>query len=362
MVFLEVFLRSAASVLALLCAGLLLVRMRTLPASKWAAVFLLSVAAGAVIHTADGIAPPSYIRAALLPLSAGFIVFLWIAARAYFDDDFKPGVPELLVAALWFALLAADYGALANKLPTEASWAGSARHVLSYLLVAHLVYAVTAGAGPDLVEARRRSRKEFTFCVLALYVLNKAVEVAFGYSALPLWFTALLYGLIAALLVRTIFGFTVVDERQLGRAQKQQVATAGISPSEKSLFLGRLTQLVERDQVYLEPDLSVGDLAARIGTAEHKLRALINQEMGFRNFRSYLNGYRVRHAIELLSANGRDSGSIATIAMNSGFGSLASFNRIFKSHTGATPRAFQQSGKISDPLDLRAENSPHFQK
>ncbi len=75
--------------------------------------------------------------------------------------------------------------------------------------------------------------------------------------------------------------------------------SAVLGARERQLF-DRLTTAMDVEKAYLDPALSIGALAEKIGAPEHQLRALINKSMGHRNFRSFLNGYRMAEAKEAL--------------------------------------------------------------
>ena len=63
----------------------------------------------------------------------------------------------------------------------------------------------------------------------------------------------------------------------------------------------RLSALMD-EGVWKEEGLSVASLAEKVGVPEHQLRALINGQLGYRNFPSFLNSYRIAAAQTLLSS------------------------------------------------------------
>ena len=73
----------------------------------------------------------------------------------------------------------------------------------------------------------------------------------------------------------------------------------------------------------------------------HQLRKLINQSMGYRNFASFLNKYRIAHVKQSLSDPHKARVPVLTLAMEAGFSSLAPFNRAFKAIEGITPTDFR---------------------
>jgi len=93
---------------------------------------------------------------------------------------------------------------------------------------------------------------------------------------------------------------------------------------------------------YREPGLTIASLAAHLDTPEHRLRALINQRLGYRNFSAFLNHYRIAEAKELLVDRNKIDLPVLTIAMDLGYNSLPTFNRAFRSVTGTTPSDFRR--------------------
>jgi AraC-like DNA-binding protein len=89
--------------------------------------------------------------------------------------------------------------------------------------------------------------------------------------------------------------------------------------------------------------LTIGVLAGRLGVAEHRLRRVINQTLGHRNFNVFLNGYRLAEVKAALADPAQDAVPITTMALDAGFQSLGPFNRAFKSDTGLTPSEYRSA-------------------
>ena len=96
------------------------------------------------------------------------------------------------------------------------------------------------------------------------------------------------------------------------------------------------------DRLYREPSLTIATLATRMGLPEHRLRKLINQGLGQRNFSSFLNAYRIADAKRALRDAASADTPVLTIAMDAGFQSLGPFNRAFKAGTGMTPTEYRR--------------------
>lgn len=100
-----------------------------------------------------------------------------------------------------------------------------------------------------------------------------------------------------------------------------------------------LRQRITEEKWYLEPQFSIRDLAARIGTNESYISRALNQGLG-QSFNRFINGLRVSYAQNLIQQ--KDIAMI-TVAYESGFNSKATFNRVFRDICGQTPSAFKKS-------------------
>lgn len=101
----------------------------------------------------------------------------------------------------------------------------------------------------------------------------------------------------------------------------------------------QLRAAVISGQWYLEPRISIRQLAERMGSNETYISRALNQGLGV-SFNTFINGLRIEHAKQLISKSDK---SLLEIAFASGFNSKATFNRVFRTHSGATPSAFKAS-------------------
>lgn len=106
----------------------------------------------------------------------------------------------------------------------------------------------------------------------------------------------------------------------------------------------RLTELMNRDKPYLEPDLNLYELAEKIQISRNQLSYIINTQHQM-NFNEFINSYRVEEVKRLMRDDSNSHLKIISLAYDSGFNSKASFNRVFKQMTGLTPSAFYDNQK-----------------
>ncbi|SOO28846.1 Transcriptional regulator araC family (fragment) [Xanthomonas phaseoli pv. phaseoli] len=87
-----------------------------------------------------------------------------------------------------------------------------------------------------------------------------------------------------------------------------------------------------------EPDLTLPELARRIGTNSNYLSRALNEGLGL-SFSAFVNALRIAEARRLLAGNE----DILSIALAVGFGSKASFNRVFRAQVGCTPSDYRRT-------------------
>jgi AraC-like DNA-binding protein len=90
-----------------------------------------------------------------------------------------------------------------------------------------------------------------------------------------------------------------------------------------------------------DPELTAPRLARLLATNSTYLSRALNEGVG-RNFNEFINGIRIEAVqTELRSADtARD---ILAVALDAGFNSKASFNRVFKRITGVTPTEYRRA-------------------
>src|SRR5438552_1538719 len=113
-------------------------------------------------------------------------------------------------------------------------------------------------------------------------------------------------------------------------------------PAIEPALLRRLEQLMVVERAYRREGLTIGALSAELGVPEYRLRQLINEGLGHRNFNAFLNRYRIEEAKAALADPEQKEVPVLTIAMDTGFQSIGPFNRAFKAATDLTPSEFRR--------------------
>lgn len=118
-------------------------------------------------------------------------------------------------------------------------------------------------------------------------------------------------------------------------------AMSGLGAGRLSSFRNRLSDVMDQDQIYLNPDLTLSQLANRIGCPIDHLPHVLNTAFGT-NFHSYLDEHRVRFAKKMLLDDSDDPKYVVRVALQAGFQSLEIFNTTFRKTFGVTPVEFHR--------------------
>jgi AraC-like DNA-binding protein len=124
----------------------------------------------------------------------------------------------------------------------------------------------------------------------------------------------------------------VVEEKGRG--------TYYLSDAQYAAWGTRLEELLQRDRIYLESELSLAQLGDRLGIQPYQASELISRRYG-EPFFDLINRHRVEEVKKRLEDPAYAHYSILGIALDCGFNSKSSFNAAFKKFTGFTPSQYR---------------------
>lgn len=306
----------------------------------------LSAAPSAIAHFASGCT----------------VVFLWWFCLACFDRQFVPRGRVLAVGLTWVALAAADR---LNAAPTP---------VFSYALVGlglgivgHLIWRLYAEREGDLIQQRRDARVMVAVLLGGQLLTDLSIDLLLGTAWRPtpftmaqnaaiLAFSLLLAGKILAVRPR------VISLGGVAEAASSLVAIPAIGWDERvdDELQRRLIALMEIERVHLDPDLTFATFVQRMNAPERVVRKLVNHELGFDHFRSFLNHYRLMEARSRLADPHQSDYKLIAIAFDSGFASLPSFNRVFRASEARTPSEYRDAALAARSMAQECKNPEKY--
>ncbi|MDB4901446.1 MAG: helix-turn-helix transcriptional regulator [Mucilaginibacter sp.] len=111
--------------------------------------------------------------------------------------------------------------------------------------------------------------------------------------------------------------------------------------SEKEKIVKIVLQYMQSSKPYLEPELTLDQLASQLSIKPRVLSQAINEILQ-QNFFDFINRYRIEEATRLLTNPTDPKITILEVLYEVGFNSKSSFNTLFKKHTGLTPTEFRK--------------------
>lgn len=265
-------------------------------------------------------------------IGVGACGWAWLVSRALFDpaprDARWARIVALVVAASGALSILASASGLAGRVAGNVyALSGSAALLLTFV-------EPFQRYGRDLPAAEKR----FRFAFVALYAVLVAVSVLGLRAPDDGWRDDLVKS--ASAIIGLAALLVAVWYRQ---AHPLAVKSARRAPTEDDARLAeRLRRLLVDEAIDSQPELKIGDVAARLGEPEHRVSQCISAALGFANFNRWINHHRIARAKALL-ARPDERRSILEIAFACGFASLGPFNRAFRDEVGTTPRAYRSA-------------------
>lgn len=135
----------------------------------------------------------------------------------------------------------------------------------------------------------------------------------------------------------------IIDNISSNNKNKQNADSENtlLTDEQREEHIKGILELMEKDKVFLEKDVSVNKIAEKLNTNKLYVSNIINSVFN-QNFNTFINTYRIKEARLLLADPKFNNYSIEGIAYEVGFNTKSSFNSAFKKFTGVTPSFFKK--------------------
>jgi len=120
---------------------------------------------------------------------------------------------------------------------------------------------------------------------------------------------------------------------------------SGLTREQSQEIVGRLKYEIKAQELFLNPQLTLSDLAEAIDESTNLVSQALNENLG-KNFYEYINSFRLDHFIVLFSDPKHKQFTMLSSAYESGFNSKSTFNAFFKKSLGKSPREYFKNSKI----------------
>ncbi len=129
-----------------------------------------------------------------------------------------------------------------------------------------------------------------------------------------------------------------------GLETKQKYVSSKLSSRDAKIYLEKLIYYMKNEKPYLNPDLTLKELASTLSISPRYLSQVIN---GYKNqnFYDYISQCRIEEAKKILS-DPQNNKTVLEVLYQVGFNSKSSFNTAFKKFTGVTPSHYKKGLKF----------------
>jgi len=168
------------------------------------------------------------------------------------------------------------------------------------------------------------------------------LETPFEFKVLSPFYRRAIFYVILALVVLVIGGSGLyLYERKKAKRQRDKYKTSTLDPEKADKVVPELLSLMEKEKLFLNPDLTLLELSKKLKIHFNHLSRIINERFGL-NYNDFVNKYRIEEAKRLLTGPEQKERTILDIIYSTGFYSKSVFNIAFKKFTGMTPSEFRK--------------------
>jgi len=179
---------------------------------------------------------------------------------------------------------------------------------------------------------------------IVFIILETGMGVDFGFNTDPVFFVLIIIFIFylgySGIRHKNMFAeqidqnLHIVEPKSAGEYHR-----SGLKDDDAVCYHNKLKELMKTEKPYLEPKLTLSNLADELDISNNHLSQVINQYEE-KNFFDFVNSYRVEEFKARAVDPANSNFSILAIALDSGFNSKSSFNQVFKKTTGKTPSQF----------------------
>lgn len=125
-------------------------------------------------------------------------------------------------------------------------------------------------------------------------------------------------------------------------SEEKNSEQSAVNEKEYNEDLLKLKHYMAEEKPFLNPSLTIQDVAAAIEIPVRELSVLINHKLD-QHFYDFVNTYRIENAMGILKDTTKNKVTILEILYDVGFNSKSSFNTAFKKHSGNTPTSYRKN-------------------
>ncbi len=134
----------------------------------------------------------------------------------------------------------------------------------------------------------------------------------------------------------------IVSQTEVSLIKKTQPVSSTLSAEAIALTIVSVKKTMTDGKLFLNPNLNLTILSEHTSIPQKTISFVLNQNLN-KSFSEFVNEYRIEAFKEKILHPETDNLTIAGVALECGFSSQATFQRIFKQSTGISPSEFRKS-------------------
>jgi len=284
---------------------------------------------------------------------------LMILCHSLFQDESK--FPRWLIGAFALQVLLESMGALRSGNGAEAQYDffQAVPALLQLLFVGYALQWMLRGWQGDLVEARRKLRWVFLVVVGTFMFAAILLErLLLPWDSRATFYVHIGLSILQATLAVVALLSTLRPDAPVYIDPFRDEKLRAPAPGSKSIpvvaahdpAIAAVQRAFAEQHVHRDGELTVASLAQKLVMPEYRLRKLIHEQLGYRNFSALLHDYRIAEACRDLADPAKNSLPILTIALTVGYNSINPFNRAFRDAKRMTPSAYRSQVQADRPM------------
>ena len=141
-------------------------------------------------------------------------------------------------------------------------------------------------------------------------------------------------------------GNVVKDTASISLLQLQEkYSSSSLKGVEEVKLYFKVKALMENEKLFLDPNLSLKEVADQLHTNTKYLSQVVNHHAGC-NFQFFINTYRVKEVKSMITSDDYHNLTLFGIALQCGFKNKSTFYKVFKEISGQTPKEYIKMAEV----------------
>ncbi len=231
------------------------------------------------------------------------------------------------------------------------NWIGSTQLELTCILLSFYAISESSKRAEEVSAGDELQLSSRLNLFLGVYTIIFVLDLLIDFTTLFIEMSSHVYSFSGQILSALWFAFIaylmISDSDRYKRFRqsatpRQKYQRSGMSDDDVENLYLKAEDFMKSEEFYNRPDCTMPQLAEKLKVTTHELSQAINSGSGG-NFSQFVNRFRVNRAKELLKDKSSKNLNVLQIALEAGFYSKATFNRVFREITGQTPTAFRKA-------------------